>query len=117
MNHRREPSPRIVIDWYPGGVLDGHVAEGVGAFQALIITQFSARAGRSAIDTMVGGCGSGLFEKRLFMYSNAVDLVYCTYEQIIMAWPSHARQDPCTWAPEGIFERDHRDSENMVTVK
>ena len=26
------------------------------------------------------------------------DLVYCTYEQNVMAWPSHARQNPCTWA-------------------
>ena len=26
------------------------------------------------------------------------DLVYCTYEQNVMAWPSHARQTSCTWA-------------------
>ena len=26
------------------------------------------------------------------------DLVYCTYEQNVMAWPSHARQTSCTRA-------------------
>ena len=47
------------MDRCPGGVLDGHKGEGVVALRALIITQRTARAGRSAIDALVGGCGSG----------------------------------------------------------
>ena len=45
-----------------------------------------------------GGSGLAQNDRRLPAVILRRDLVYCTYKQNVMAWPSHARQTSCTWA-------------------